>query len=389
MRGGASDRPEGLTPGVPPDGIYWGNVFHKRFHPTVHAFEYPVYLTFLDVEKAPTSLGALWPVAGYNTAALASFYRSDHVRSEPEERSVDEGIRDIVQRKCGWRPDGPIKVLTHMRYLGYCLNPVSWYYCYHKAPEDEAYHVAAVVAEVTNTPWNEMHHYVCHPGNPETTDLSVPRITVGLTGKALQDASTVNAAAEDRAAARSAGDVPSRLVQAPAQPQRKVRCRFDKTFHVSPFMDMDQQYDWTLYEPGEQCIVYNTNTKGGKPQLFASFRGSYSPLTAWNLFKAIVAMPCAALIVHFWILWNAVLLWCKGVPLFQHPAGSESAESRFIGALATPFMVVADWLKGSAAPEPPHRTDDGAGSVPSAEAAGDSHEKRGSAHGLRQRAVAQ
>ena len=86
-----------------------------------------------------------------------------------------------------------------------------------------------------------MHHYVCHPGNPETTDLSVPRITVGLTGKALQDASTVNAAAEDRAAARSAGDVPSRLVQAPAQPQRKVRCRFDKTFHVSPFMDMDQQ----------------------------------------------------------------------------------------------------------------------------------------------------
>ena len=100
-------------------------------------------------------------------------------------------------------------------------------------------------------------------------------------------------------------------------------------------------------------------------------------------------MPCAALIVHFWILWNAVLLWCKGVPLFQHPAGSESAESRFIGALATPFMVVADWLKGSAAPEPSHRTDDGAGSVPSAEAAGDSHEKRGGAHGLRQRAVAQ
>ena len=55
MPGVTSDCPEGLTPGVPPDGIYWGNVFHKRFHPTVHAFEYPVYLTFLDVEVRLTS----------------------------------------------------------------------------------------------------------------------------------------------------------------------------------------------------------------------------------------------------------------------------------------------------------------------------------------------
>ena len=54
------------------------------------------------------------------------------------------------------RPDGPIRLLTHLRYFGHCFNPVSFYYCYDAAGE----RVAAVVAEVTNTPWGERHAYV-------------------------------------------------------------------------------------------------------------------------------------------------------------------------------------------------------------------------------------
>src|SRR6185295_3511336 len=46
--------------------------------------------------------------------------------------------------------------LTHLRYFGYCFNPVSFYYCFDAADT----RVEAIVAEVTNTPWGERHCYV-------------------------------------------------------------------------------------------------------------------------------------------------------------------------------------------------------------------------------------
>ena len=51
----------------------------------------------------------------------------------------------------GFRPAGPVRILTHLRYLGYCFNPISIYYCFgaDRPP------LEAIVAEVHNTPWGE------------------------------------------------------------------------------------------------------------------------------------------------------------------------------------------------------------------------------------------
>ena len=54
------------------------------------------------------------------------------------------------------RPVGPIALLTNFRYFGFRMNPVSFYYCFDAAGEN----VETVVAEVSNTPWNERHCYV-------------------------------------------------------------------------------------------------------------------------------------------------------------------------------------------------------------------------------------
>jgi DUF1365 family protein len=51
---------------------------------------------------------------------------------------------------------GPIRLLTHLRYFGCSLNPVSFYYCFDAADV----RVETIVAEITNTPWNERHAYV-------------------------------------------------------------------------------------------------------------------------------------------------------------------------------------------------------------------------------------
>ena len=50
-------------------------------------------------------------------------------------------------------PAGPVRLLTGLRYLGHCFNPVSFYYCFDPAGE----RVEAVVADVKNIPWGERH----------------------------------------------------------------------------------------------------------------------------------------------------------------------------------------------------------------------------------------
>ena len=100
---------------------------------------------------------------------------------------------DLVEERTGWRPVGPIRLLTLLRNWGYYFSPLSLYYCFDRAGQT----VDAVVAEVSNTPWRERHWYVLWQGN---------------------------------------------RIGEPSQ----LRFRHPKGFHVSPFMDMDMQYEWHL-----------------------------------------------------------------------------------------------------------------------------------------------
>ena len=47
-------------------------------------------------------------------------------------------MRNLVERATGRRPTGPICLLTHLRYLGYVFNPVSFYYVWDAKVGEEA-----------------------------------------------------------------------------------------------------------------------------------------------------------------------------------------------------------------------------------------------------------
>ena len=89
-----------------------------------------------------------------NKAAMVSFNRLDYHNAKTE--SLDQAVRDTVQKKVGNRPSGKIRMLAHLRYFGYCFNPVTFYYCFNR--EDDQ--VEFILAEVTNTPWKERFSYV-------------------------------------------------------------------------------------------------------------------------------------------------------------------------------------------------------------------------------------
>ncbi len=90
---------------------------------------------------------------------LVRFRRSDYL-GDPAQ-PLDEAVRSLVASRCGSRPEGPIRVLTHLRTFGHCFNPVSFYYCFEAGGEQ----VQSVLAEVTSTPWGERHAYVLPQGD--------------------------------------------------------------------------------------------------------------------------------------------------------------------------------------------------------------------------------
>lgn len=63
--------------------------------------------------------------------------------------SLDEAVREIVHRETGERPVGPIRLLTHLRYFGYCFNPAAFFFVYSK----DGSRLESIVLQVTNTPW--------------------------------------------------------------------------------------------------------------------------------------------------------------------------------------------------------------------------------------------
>ncbi len=56
------------------------------------------------------------------------FRRKDYLG--PTSLPLDEAVRARVESVTGVRPEGPVRMLTNLRYFGYCMNPVTFYYCY-------------------------------------------------------------------------------------------------------------------------------------------------------------------------------------------------------------------------------------------------------------------
>jgi len=219
---------------------------------------------FLDLARLPELSGVhpLWSGTGVN---LAYFRRQDHTGDS--RIPLDQVIRNRVQGKTGTSPAGPIRMLAHLRYFGYCFNPVSFYFCYDAADSS----VETIVAEIHNTPWGEEHLYIL-PTKEGKHSFSQWR-----------------------------------------------QHDFNKAFHISPFMDMDIHYDWRFRIPGEKLSVHMVNYQRGEKIFDASLSLTKKELTRKNLTRALILYPAITAKVVFLIYWQALKLTLKGTPFYTHP----------------------------------------------------------------------
>jgi DUF1365 family protein len=252
--------------------LYVGSVRHRRFRPLEHSFRYGLFQVLLDLDELDAVFRGRW-LWSARRPALAWLRRADHL-GDPA-LPLKAAVQDLVETETGSRPTGPIRLLTHLRYFGYCFNPVSFYYCFDAAGEK----LETIVAEVNNTPWGERHCYV----------LPVAR---GM----------------------PAGG--------------HVRFRFGKAFHVSPFMPMDIDYDWRFSAPGHRLTVHMENFYRGEKVFDATLQLKRCPITGWRLAGALLRYPFMTLAVIRRIYWQALRLWLKGVPFYPHPGKAASTSEK-------------------------------------------------------------
>jgi len=248
--------------------LYEGTVTHRRARPVSHAFRYSMFQVMLDLDELDTVFGRrlFWST---RAPSLAWFRRDDHLGDPAKPLKAE--VADLVRFATGIRADGPIRLLTHLRYFGYVMNPVSFYYCY--APD--GLELRAIVAEVHNTPWGERHCYVLEPGN----DSAVRHCF-----------------------------------------------SFAKQFHVSPFMAMKQRYRWSFSQPDGKLTVHMASSEDGEKLFDAGMALTRRPITGWNLARALMLFPFMTLKVVAAIYWQALKLYWKGCPFHEHPNHSSARE---------------------------------------------------------------
>jgi DUF1365 family protein len=252
---------------VTTDQIYTGTVRHRRYFPKLHQFSYKIALFFFDISRIEE---IFLPLKGcsVNRFNWLSFDRKNYLDNSNE--PLDTAVRKFIEEKRNIFPQGKIFLLTNLSHLGYCFNPISIYLIY----DADGSKLDYLIAEVTNTPWGERHHYI----------LDEP---VAIKNDVYQYV-------------------------------------FKKSLHVSPFMQMDYIYKLNFKIDDQQLILHMDSYHNDDHHFDATLALKPHALNQQNMRKIGWRFPLMTYKVVITIYWQALKLWLKRIPFYAHPSPKDT-----------------------------------------------------------------
>ena len=381
--------------------LYVGRVWHTRLLPKIHSFTYPIFIFALDLSEIDLIKKCWGPLN-----LLLTFNEYDHlINNEGKVIKNDDGKEDendinnntnslqqrilrLIAEKTNNQFQPTIQthrivLLTHLSYYGYNFNPVSFYYIIKKSKskskssgtcssvvdydgdgydgknknnddDTENEKLVAIVGEVSNTPWQEMYCYVLHPENTKYDHVQVIELESdnGKNDNNDNNNSNNTTAIDDNTTNSSKNNNSNR-----------IRYKFPKQFHVSPFMEMEYYYDWifdgiptsskTSSKSNNPITVINTlrqKNDTNKLQFKATLKiDNNSKVPKLNepislVYYTLIQYPIYCMIIQLWIHYEAMWLFIKGITYIPHPDGSETTASKIIATIMIPFFIIQDYI---------------------------------------------
>ena len=260
--------------------IYDAHIRHRRREPA-DELHHDLRYAYLDLDAVPASVARR---SGWSTRpAPVWFRRRDYL--DGGDRPMKEVLAELVLDRADLHLPGPVAVLTQLRTFGWLFNPLTTYYCF----EPDGQTLAALVLEITNTPWHERFWYVLDAQQVDGRGLPFP-----------------------------------------------------KQFHVSPLLPMDLSYRCRAPVPGDRLALRFELSSGGAPipsgdsaegaastnastRVFdADLTGRRVSLDAPLTLRPALRSATQTALVSGGIYAHAASLRLRGAPLHRHPKHDDS-----------------------------------------------------------------
>lgn len=254
----------------PRSALYVGSVSHRRTMPRLYQLRHRVYWLLVDLAELP-ALGARLRLFSHNRTNLVSFHDTDH--GDGSGRSLfDQAVAHL--RSAGIDDPGlNVQLLCMPRVAGYDFNPLSIYFC-----RDGQGSLIAMIYEVNNT----------------------------LGG-------------------RKSYVIPAAPADGPGATDGSLRQACDKSFYVSPFLDLDMAYRFRVDPPGERVTVAVQARKDDCAVINTCLIGRRRAFTDGNLAKLSASHPMVPLKVTGAIYWHALKLWWRGFAISGETADTDTS----------------------------------------------------------------
>ncbi|MEM7273436.1 MAG: DUF1365 domain-containing protein [Actinomycetota bacterium] len=261
--------------------VAFGSVWHRRNRPAIHEFRYPVTQIWLDPDR-PGELFDRHPLWSTRARRPIRFRPRDHL--DGSDTPIGPRIRAALEPVLGREPTGPVRLLAQPRIWGWLFNPIA----VHLAWDLPAEPPVGVVLEVTNTPWKERTLY----------PLALARDPAPGTG--------------------------------PGPGSIELAAGFDKTLHVSPFLDRDLRYHFRIGErlpdrsAGDRRLTITIDVarpdRPDAPVVETALAVHLRPPDRRTMTAALTNAPLSTHRVSAGIHLQALRLATKRVPFVPHPS---------------------------------------------------------------------